>query len=351
MLTDIFAERYAERGIWKQYTEIESRLLMQCYRIVAEQIMPPWWVNGKESKTAKAKWTSVSNRLTMELGIDELGPRYYSYPMPLAGTTQTMTGTYSLDDVCKTWMTLRPQPLIDHDRFIKERMSFVELSFRLQEEELASMRAELAAKIAAAEIEDAAPLRPFQIPGSRADWIRESQQRLDDSFVASVAELNERLRRAGAPLNYHNGFIQIAGDALVEAQIEKPFWSTVAAPPWKNVDIDMKEALDRRDSSGRDPAFYGARALESVVKIISDQKGWTHGGEKGASGYIDNLGSSKNGFIESWEREALKAFFKEVRNPLGHGPGGQEMPELTPQQTDWAIETCMSWTKTLIARM
>ena len=138
----------------------------------------------------------------------------------------------------------------------------------------------------------------------------------------------------------------------MEAQIERAFWEVVAAPLWKNVDIDMKEALDRRDANDRDPAFYTARALESAIKIISDQQGWTHGGEKGAHHYIDNLGSKKNGaFIKDWERDALKSFFTAIRNPFGHGPGSAEMPQLTLEQTNWAIETCMSWIKNLVQRM
>src|SRR5262245_7759262 len=103
---------------------------------------------------------------------------------------------------------------------------------------------------------------------------------MSTAFRTSVDELNERLRRARIQLNYHNGFIQVATDPLVEAQIERPFWAAVADPLWKNVDIDMKEALDRRDANDRDPAFYAARALESTIKVISDRKGWTRGGEK-----------------------------------------------------------------------
>jgi hypothetical protein len=114
----------------------------------------------------------------------------------------------------------------------------------------------------------------------------------------------------------------------------------------------MKEALDQRDSGGADPAFYAARALESTIKIISDRKDWTHGGEKGVSNFIDNLGSKKNGnFISDWEREALRAFFTDIRNPIGHGAGSAAMPKLTEQQTNWAIETCMSWIKSLIQRL
>ena len=63
-----------------------------------------------------------------------------------------------------------------------------------------------------------------------------------------------------APLTYHNGFIQFALDQQIEKHIAKPFWDLVAAPPWKNVDIDMKEALDRRDSNDKDPAIFAAKA-------------------------------------------------------------------------------------------
>lgn len=118
---------------------------------------------------------------------------------------------------------------------------------------------------------------------------------------------------------------------------------------WRNVDIDMKEAIDRRDSGGRDSPLYALKALESAIKIVSDQKGWTVGTEKGAANYIDNLVGIKNGrFIEVWEGEALKTLFTVVRNPHGHGPGNKEMPALTLNQQTWVIENAMSWIKSLL---
>ena len=39
------------------------------------------------------------------------------------------------------------------------------------------------------------------------------------SFIRACDELNERFRRANVPLHYHNGFIQIESDPLVQAQI------------------------------------------------------------------------------------------------------------------------------------
>jgi hypothetical protein len=349
MLTDIFADRYRKRVIWEQYAENESKLLMQCYRIIEEQVMP-YWIGGKETEAAKAKWKSVHDRLSMELGLDELAPRYYAYPATMMGRSYTHTGTWTLDKVCKDFMTAQYQGTVSPDRFIKERISFVELAFRHREEELAELQSNSAARQANALLRS---LR--RAPHDRGDPAAEDKafvESLNLPFRQSVDELNERLRRAGVPLNYHNGFIQISTDELVEENIEKPFWGLLSDPLWRNVDVDMKEALDRRDGGDRDPAFYAARALESAIKIISDKKGFTRGTEKGAHAYLDNLGSEKNGnFIQGWERDALKCFFTAVRNPLGHGPGNEKMPELFPGQTDWAIETCMSWIRTLIVRM
>jgi len=62
--------------------------------------------------------------------------------------------------------------------------------------------------------------------------------------------------------------------------------------------------------------------------------------------------SKANGsYLAVWEGDMLKDYFRMVRNPVGHGPGSEPMPELTLAQTDWAIETAMSWVRTLVRRM
>jgi AbiJ N-terminal domain 4 len=346
MLTDIFADRYANRVIWPAFTETEVKLLMQGYLLV-EDIFPYWDGSGKAVESAKENWKSIHDRLARELGLSELSPLSYSY---MSGS-QHVWGPYSYDAVMKAFMTAN-FPGGSADRFVKERLSFVELAFRLRSEELDKVNAGHAAQVASAKLEDLINDRTKRGFRSRVDMVNRSRDSLNGAFRQSVEELNERLRRAGTKLNYHNGFIQVASDELVEAQIEKPFWTLVADPTWRNVDIDMKEAVDLRDLQGRDPAWYAARALESTIKIISDRKGWTHGGENGAHNYIDNLHAKKNGsFINDWETKALKDFFTSVRNPFGHGAGSAEMPELSPTQTDLAIETCMSWSKALIERM
>jgi hypothetical protein len=352
MLTDIFADRYASIPMWDSFGEADRRFLVQGFRIVSEQLFP-YWIDGKENPNTKAKWSIIHDKLTMELGLKELSPKYYSYQYSWNGKQFTQSGAWSLDKVCETFVCANYDESFSADRFMKERVSFIEIAFRERENELKAINLELPRKIQEALIQtrlkSATGLR---VPGSRAEGLKKMNEILNNKFRASVDELNERMRRAGFKLNYHNGFIQVSDDQLVEEQIERAFWSIVGDEIWKNVDLDMKEAIDRRDNNERDAAFYATRALESTIKIISDQMRWTHGGEKGAHNYIENLGSKKNGsFISSWESNALKDFFTAVRNPFGHGPGSDNMPQLSIQQTNWAIETCMSWIKSLIKRM
>ncbi|MEM0900459.1 MAG: hypothetical protein AAGI92_10985 [Pseudomonadota bacterium] len=232
---------------------------------------------------------------------------------------------------------------------VKERLSLIELGFRERE-------AEINAKNASA-INDGERLlaslsrSDLRVPGDPEAAARKRRETDTAAFLACVEELNARFRQASYPLNYHNGYIQISTDDVVQQEIETPFWALVSDPIWANVDLDMKEALDLRDSDGRDPAFYAARALESTITVICDQKGWTHGGEKGAHNYIDNFASRKNELISPWESASLKEFFRHVRNPFGHGAGSLQMPRLSRPQTEWAIEFGMIWIKNLVRRL
>jgi len=352
MLTDIFAYRYLNRSIWSQYTELERRLLNQAFGIVKDAI-PYYNFEGKEIEANKAKWKTLHDRLARELGVDELSQRYYSYTQKNAlGQKWPVSGWFSWDYVCGQFVNAKFTGQVDPDRFIKERISFVELAMRLRGDEIAEANAKLRQSLAEAAMRDAAPKRGLRVPGSAVDGVRAWNAKLNETFESQVAELNERFRRVKAPLTYHNGFIQVSLDGTIEQYIAKPFWDLVADPLWRNVDIDMKEALDRRDSNDKDPAIFAAKALESAIKIVSDSKGWTRGTETGAAQYIDNLISKANGsYLSVWEGDMLKDYFRKVRNPVGHGPGSEPMPELTLVQTDWAIETAMSWVRTLVRRM
>lgn len=351
MLTDIFAYRYLDQPIWSTYTDIERRLLNQAFGVVKDAL--PYWVDGKEDERQKAKWKRLHDQLARELGVSELSQRYYSYTQKNAlGAEFPVSGWFSWDHVCEQFVNAKYLGQCEADRFVKERISFVELALRLRGEEIATMNVNLPAAIQQATFRDAAARSGLLIPGSAVEGVKAWNAKQNSEYQSQIAELNERFRRAGTPMTYHNGFIQFAMDQRIEQNIAKPFWDLVADPMWKNVDIDMKEALDRRDSNNKDPAIFAAKALESAIKIVSDLKQWTRGNENGAAQYIDNLISKANGsFLTPWEGEMLKDYFRKVRNSVGHGPGSEPMPELTLPQTDWAIETAMSWIRSLVRRL
>lgn len=353
MLTDIFAYRYLKYPIWSVYTESERRLLNQTIALTKD-IFPYYSADGKKIEANEAKWKLLHDRLARELGVDELARRYYSYTQkgPM-GQDWPVSGFFGWDYACEQFVqALPPTGLANPDGFIKERLSFIELAMRLREEEIAQANARLPQTLMEAKLRDSTTSRGLRLPGSAVEGAKAWNAALNAAFQSQVDELNERFRRASAPLTYHNGFVQVSIDQTIEQQVAKPFWQLVADPIWRNVDIDMKEALDRRDSNDKDPAIFAAKALESAIKIVSDAKSWTRGNENGAAAYIDNLMSKNNGgFVAVWEGEMLKDYFRKVRNSVGHGPGSEPMPVLSPAQTDWAIETAMSWVRTLVRRV
>ncbi|MET2827350.1 AbiJ-NTD4 domain-containing protein [Mesorhizobium shangrilense] len=348
MLTDIFADRYSSSPIWSSFEERDRRLLVQAFRIALEQFYPYWDNKGQERPEAKQKWKSIHDKLSMELGVEYLSTHFYSYP---DATGRSVTALFTYDYICKNFV-LAPYDNTDPDSFIKRRISFIELIFREKGEDVERARIKMEAEIKNDALVKFGQLTTgIKLPGDYVDGQRAIQATRVGQFNNAVIELNTRFKQAGYKLNYHNGFIQLSEDVLINEQIETPFWNLVVDPVWKNVDMDMKEAIDLRDTGGRDPAFYAARALESTIKIISDGKGLTTGKEKGAYNYIDNLGGKRGGnFVAVWEANSLKDFFSNIRNPLTHGPGSADMPALTAQQTAWAIEFCMSWIRSLVHR-
>jgi len=352
MLTDVFFRRYANRPMFANFGQKESALLVQAYRIVNEQIWNYYGPDNKVNESVKAIWTGIHDRLSMEIGVKELSPKYYSYQTEWMGKPYTNSGWNDMNFVVEQWLNFKFTDDLDPDMFVKRRLSFVELAFRTREEQVTQANAEFPRRLAEAEMQDRMPPGPRSLPGKWSDGLRAINEGMKRTFAANVHELNERFKQAGMPLHYHNGFIQITQDEQLQQQVEQPFWLLVNDAQWKNVSIDMAEAIDRRDTAGRDPSFYAAKALESTIKVICDVKKWTTGNEKGVSDFLNHLESKANGaFIEVWERQSMQRFYSDVRNDLGHGPGSKDMPNFTPQQIDQTIEFCMSWIKSLIKRL
>ena len=219
------------------------------------------------------------------------------------------------------------------ENFVSYRFSFVELLFATIEKEITTPQSK-----------SGGFFKKASTPSTKEAAIT--------ALRDAVYELNHRAREARIPFSYHNGLFQQTSDDATQSRVHEPFWQLVSDPKWQNIDTDIKEAIDRHDQKGRDVALYALKSLESTIKIISDEKGWTRGNERGAANYIDNLVSASNGrFIDVWESDQLKALFRDLRNPHGHGPGSAPQPSLTPEQEEWVIETAMIWIKSLVRRM
>ena len=323
----------------------------------AVMMMDSLWL-GRSSDTPSAKTEEnlkiAHDKMALEVGREYLSDRFWWQKTTWNGSENTIAHTYSYSSICKNYLIKMPSDMAQGDNWVKERLSFVEIAFQIRWQQIQLANEALPGAIAKAKFnEDFQKMaRALKITGLQADDIVAHNKNINASFSDLVRDLNERLRLALYKLHFHNGILQFSDDELIRVVVEKPFWDLVKDPLWKNVDMQIKEAIDRRDNGDRTAAFHAVSAVESCIKIISDVKGWTRGTEKGAANYIDNLMSKTNGrFIEVWEGELLTKMFSDVRNPFAHGPGQAEMPTLTAQQANWAIETAMTWCKSLIKRM
>lgn len=299
MIQDLFVRRYPQQIYWADRPTPEiHQLFVQVAHIIFGDLVGPLRLDAAFFKRAH-------DALARETGRGRL----YDAPSWDAVCGEFLTEVYDL------WKDRHGTA----DTFIKMRLSLVELLFRLAEER---------ARDLAATVPDAGRL-----------------------VARAVDKFNSRLRHARIDLHYHNGLLQFARDDLTETRTAEPCWTVLQDPKWANVDRELKEAIEHADGQRQDAAFHAAKAIESTIKIISDDKGWSTGRERGAANYIDNLVSQQNGrFLAPWEGDMLKAYFAHVRNPHGHGAGSQPPPALTSHQTNWAIETAMAWIKNLVRR-
>lgn len=350
-LTDIFARRYRDTTLWECFSENERRLLVQASRIVSEQLF---------YEIEHGVWGHLNRTLSMELGVTNLSALSGTDPARLSAEQRIHAQTFRAAACCQHFMCAPYDHSIPPDRFIKERLSFVEIAFRMKEDKVKAENAGLDRAIQEAGLTASVvvPGPHRQVPGLAAARrqkkereLRAANERLNQGFESACRELNARFRQAEANLHYHNGFIQLASDGMTEEQIEEPFWNVLRSSEWQSVDRELKEAIDLRDTGRPDPALYAAKALESTIKIISDSRGWTRGNERGAVSYLDNLRARNNGeFIADWEHGILRQFFAAVRNPSAHGAGSAQPLSLSEPQTDWAIGFCMIWIRNLIRR-
>lgn len=321
MIADVLFKRYPSRWILftDQIPNEFAMLIRQATLVLYDDI-------ASRIPNRARLFEVPEKQLARELGMRQLGRA----PTPEQNCINLLGEQYDL------WNNDHGAP----DYFFKLRLSLIELLFREAEAILRGLSPKDDVK------------GWFSLLQKRQYPLSKSQvEQALEAFMLGVEELNQRFRSVNAPFEYHNGIIQRINDQVTSLQIEKPFWSLVADPVWKNVDNDMKEAIDRRDAGKPDAVFHALKALESTIQILSEELGRTRGVEKGAAEYIDNLVAGKpQRFIEVWESEYLKAIFRDLRNPMGHGAGTAKPLALTAQQSTYVIEVAMSWIKSLVMR-
>lgn len=322
MLTDVFLKRH-QRQLW--YNHEAARPLASMFNQVLHILDDLQPVVG----TDDAFFGAVHDRLARELGLPYLVRGHMSYARRI--------GTY-LGQPYDLWNDEHG----DIDYFLKSRLSMLELLFRQLDERLAERDAK-AVPPKRSSLFGGAGSQPLLAAGApSADRMR---------FNEALAELNTRLRESGIGLVYHNGFLHFASDRMSVDRVQTPFWEVLAAPQWRVADREMKEAIEHLDRADDDAAVHALCALESVMKILCEERGWSTGKEKGAVNFIENLQSDRSGrFISPWEADALRALFREIRNPRSHGGGTSSPDALSIQQLTWVVETSMSWTKSLATR-
>jgi hypothetical protein len=313
MITDIFAKRYEELKFNRDQAENSiSRTVVQASRIFFEDVQPVL-------KLTDQFFGHVNLLVSRELGLPSLN----EYEM--SRNTEMQACLLFLSQPFNPFSSWHREP----DYFCKTRLSMMEILFR--EAEYLVRKGYL-------------PAASGRSPVNASE--------VKTVMTNGIKELKTRLRANHTGLDYTNGLLHRARDELTAELIAAPFWEVVADPKWAVVEEEMKEAFDRLDHGQNDAFTHATKALESAIKIISDEKGWTRGTEKGAANYIDNLVSARNGrFIEVWEADALKAIFSNLRNPHSHGGGSKPPDPLSNAQQTWAIESCMTWIKSLVRRL
>lgn len=324
MLTDIFLTRHP-RTLF--YSDNEAYVLASFFT----QILHVLGDLERPLALDEIFFRSVHDRLARELGVHVLVRDQRTYAHRVAAY---LGAGYDL------WNN-------DHgpvDSYLKSRFSMVELLFRSLDERVREREAKHEGSVKSTGL--------FRFAAAKSTALAPIILEEREALNAGISELNTRLREHRVGLIYHNGFLHFASDAVSTDRVHTPFWAVLAASKWQVADEEMKEAVEHLDRSDQDAAVHALCALESVLKIICEDRNWSTGKEKGAVNYIENLQGARSGhFIAGWEADALRALFRDIRNPRSHGGGSTPPTPLNAQQLMWAVDVSMTWIKSLVARL
>lgn len=348
MITDIFSRRYSEydlkigNSFFIQLFNIYDGYDIGIHRTLLDKVQGyPYSTFADEHIRIIAQ---SQEKLCNELGYRNLDNLLYK-------DTEDTAGGFNDYRIFKNYA-------FDESVSSLDKISFFEILFRKAEEHLKNEIRFLENNIPKYEVKSSEIIKKSK--EENANYYNEDKKKLEESIPQLVrkknslesmqTEINQRLKLHKLEFMYHNGYFQKSSDPILESNIATPFWNIISDPKYKNVETDILEALDRYESGGRDSALYAAKALESMMKIICDERGFTTGNEKGAANYLSHLNSSKNNtLIINYEKEELLSLFR-IRNAQGHGPGSEPMPKLTNQQTLRYIHSIMVWISSIAKR-
>src|SRR4051812_24365054 len=100
MLTDVFYRRYAGFHLKDKFEPSDAAFLVQAHRLLVEQVFP-YYLSGKKLSASAEALENIHARLSMEIGVHELSPKFYSYTN---ANGQVISGSWEYDNILKEYL-------------------------------------------------------------------------------------------------------------------------------------------------------------------------------------------------------------------------------------------------------
>ena len=268
MLTDAFFRRYEDVQLFSSFGEPQRRFCGQMAQLLTDEVHK----RNEKAFKERAKDPAISgltlahDRIARELGVSALSPAHFEHSVGFGEYRRKEWSRYLIETLIRNYLNTAPTENTSVELYMKHRLSLVEQAFQIRAEQIAARRAGLIAMLNSQPVAITGEelfnnMSPHHVWASSRNVIIADQQ----AFMSQIDELNERLRQAKMPLTFHSNLIQVSDDALIEEELERPFWNIVVDPKWSNVDLQMKEALDYRDRGERNAVSSAMNALESAI--------------------------------------------------------------------------------------
>lgn len=151
-----------------------------------------------------------------------------------------------------------------------------------------------------------------------------------------ITELNQRFREAGVGYQYESGDIVRVDSQFIHTEAVKPVLTLLAQKAYHSVNEEFLSAHEHyRHGKYEEAATDCLKAIESLLKTICTNRGWTYGKSDTVKKLIQIV--LQNGLIPSFMdnqlnvlQTLLESGVPTVRNKLaghGQGPTSRQMPD------------------------